>query len=186
MDRTSCHTFFAWGGLFVAVLLVAAVLTQAHELPQDSRLQQLLADDEAQLADAVHKIEADFPEPAVAGQPSSRSRKTRLVQGAINFFRPFPGGNGRACATCHDPRDGFSLSPARVEARWRRLQRARLHDPNATDPLFRPIDADDGAGDFTLLRTRALIKVRVPLPSRVRLTDDPLAAHVTLSQRWRR
>ena len=32
------------------------------------------------------------------------------------------------------------------------------------------------------LRTRALFKVRVPLPSRVRLTDDPLATHVTLSR----
>ena len=48
--------------------------------------------------------------------------------------------------------------------------------------MFRPIDADDGADDFTLLRTRALFKVRVPLPSRVRLTDDPLATHVTLSR----
>ena len=45
---------------------------------------------------------------------------------------------------------------------------------------------DDDADDFTLLRTRALIKVRVPLPSRVRLTDDPLATHVTLSRRSRR
>ena len=84
--------------------------------------------------------------------------------------------------TCHDPRDGFSLSPSRVEARWQHLQRVRVLDPGATDPLFRPIDADDGAGDFTLLRTRALIKVRVPLPSRVRLTSDPSATHVTVSR----
>ena len=60
--------------------------------------------------------------------------------------------------------------------------RPERDDPNATDPLFRPLDADDGADDFTLLRTRALFKVRVPLPSRVRLTDDPLATHVTLSR----
>ena len=84
----------------------------------------------------------------------------------MNFFRPFPGGNGRSCATCHHPRDGFSLSPATVEARWQRLQRARRHNPGATDPLFRAIDADDGEDDFTLLRTRALVKVRVALPSR--------------------
>ena len=55
-------------------------------------------------------------------------------------------------------------------------------NPNADDPLFRSIDADDGKQDFTLLRTRALIKVRVPLPDRVRLTDDPTATHVTLSR----
>src|SRR4030095_11858394 len=101
---------------------------------------------------------------------------------AVNFFLPFPGGNGRSCATCHDPGDGFSLSPATVEARWQRLQRARRLSPDADDPLFRSIDADDGKQDFTLLRTRALVKVRVALPARVRLTDDPTATHVTLSR----
>jgi cytochrome c peroxidase len=108
--------------------------------------------------------------------------KKKALKGALNFFRPFPGGNGRSCATCHNPRDGFSLSPATVEARWQRLQRAWQFNPNADDPLFRSIDADDGDQDFTLLRTRALIKVRVPLPDRVRMTDDPTATHVTLSR----
>jgi hypothetical protein len=108
--------------------------------------------------------------------------KMKALKGAFNFFMPFPGGNGRSCATCHNLRDGFSLSPATVEARWQRLQRMRRINPNADDPLFRSIDADDGNQDFTLLRTRALIKVRVPLPDRVRLTDDPTATHVTLSR----
>ena len=139
-------------------------------------------DDEAQLADVLRDIEAENLARAAAGQPRSRKDNEKLVSGAVNFFRPFPGGNGRSCATCHDPRDGFSLSPATVEARWQRLQRARRFNPDATDPLFRPIDADDGQDDFTLLRTRALVKVRVPLPSRVRLTDDPTATHVTLSR----
>jgi len=108
--------------------------------------------------------------------------RAKVLRGAVNFFLPFPGGNGRSCATCHDPQDGFSLSPATVEARWQRLQRARRFYPGADDPLFRSIDADDGRDDFTLLRTRALVKVRVPLPARVRLTDDPTATHVTLSR----
>lgn len=108
--------------------------------------------------------------------------KMKALKGAFNFFMPFPGGNGRSCATCHNLRDGFSLSPATVEARWQRLQRMRRINPNADDPLFRSIDADDGNQDFTLLRTRALIKVRAPLPDRVRMTDDPTATHVTLSR----
>jgi cytochrome c peroxidase len=108
--------------------------------------------------------------------------KMKALKGAFNFFMPFPGGNGRSCATCHNLQDGFSLSPATVEARWQRLQRMRRINPNADDPLFRSIDADDGNQDFTLLRTRALIKVRVPLPDRVRLTDDPTATHVTFSR----
>jgi cytochrome c peroxidase len=165
-----------------ALLLITAVsLLKGHELAQGLHAQSVLADDEAQLTLELQQIEADFA-PAGTDRRPPRGNKSMVVQGAINFFRPFPGGNGRACATCHDPRDGFSLSPATVEARWRRLQRARRHDPAATDPLFRPIDADDGASDFTLLRTRGLFKVRVPLPSRVRLTDEPLATHVTLSR----
>ena len=163
----------------VFIIIVTALL-HGSERGQDSGLRRLPADDEAQLAEALQQLEADFTEVALTERQSAD--RTKVIQGAVNFFRPFPGGNGRACATCHDPRDGFSLSPARAEQRWQRLQRARLHEPAATDPLFRPIDADDGAEDFTLLRTRALFKVRVPLPSRVRLTDDPLATHVTLSR----
>ena len=163
------------------LIIVLTALPQGHEPALDSWLQRLLAEDEAQLAGVVQEIEAGFARAAMSG-PAARREQARLVEGAVNFFRPFPGGNGRACVTCHDPRDGFSLSPARVETRWQRLQRARRHDSAATDPLFRPIDADDGAEDFTLLRARALIKVRVPLPSRVRLTDDPLATHVTFSR----
>ena len=52
-------------------------------------------------------------------------------------------GNGRACADCHMPTDSFQLSPASVEARFQLLHWRRLSNPNADDPLFRPIDADD-------------------------------------------
>src|SRR5262245_18430313 len=66
----------------------------------------------------------------------------KAIKGAFNFLLPFPGGKGRSCSTCHDSRDGFSLLPATVEARWQRLQRARRVNPNDDDPLFRSIDAD--------------------------------------------
>jgi cytochrome c peroxidase len=117
-----------------------------------------------------------------AGFSSLDRDKENVMKGALNFFMPFPGGNGRSCATCHNPQDGFSLSPATVEARWQRLQRARQKNPRADDPLFRSIDADDGKQDFTLLRTRALVKVRVQLPDYVSLTDDPTATHVTFTR----
>ena len=143
---------------------------------------ELLADDEHSCGRRCW-ISRPRPSSARVRDSHGQGRYTKkVIQGAVNFFRPFPGGNGRSCATCHNPADGFSLSPATVEARWRRLQRARLRNPEATDPLFRPIDADDGQDDFTLLRTRALVKVRVPLPSRVRLTLDPAATEVTLSR----
>jgi cytochrome c peroxidase len=163
------------------VVIVALVKTGALS-QEDSPMEQPLQDGDAQLRTALLDIEAEAVERARAGQPWSGTVTRKVIEGAVNFFRPFPGGNGRSCATCHNPADGFSLSPATVETRWRRLQRARRRNPEATDPLFRPIDADDGQDDFTLLRTRALVKVRVPLPSRVRLTLDPSATHVTLSR----
>ena len=87
------------------------------------------------------------------------------------------GGNGRACADCHMPVNSFQLSPANAEARYQSLQFRRQFDPNADDPLFRPIDADDfrihgaKADDFTTLRRNGLIRITLPLPANVKLID---------------
>lgn len=120
-----------------------------------------------------------------AGTASSTSRTPAFhYQGsladAIEFFRPHPDGNGRSCATCHRPEDDFALTPATVEARWQKLQQRRRIDPSADDPLFRPIDADDFANDFTTLRTKALVRVTLPLPPNVKRADDPAATTTTV------
>ena len=60
MDRSS--------RIAAILLIIVAALPQGHELVQDSRLQQLLADGEAQLADALQRIDLDFPEAGIAGQ----------------------------------------------------------------------------------------------------------------------
>jgi cytochrome c peroxidase len=101
---------------------------------------------------------------------------------AIEFFKPHKGGNGRSCATCHRPEDDFGLTPATVEARYQLLQKRRLKDPTADDPLFRSIDADDFDQDFTTLRTKGLVRVTLPLHPNVRLGDDPMATTVNV---WR-
>jgi cytochrome c peroxidase len=137
----------------------------------------LLGDERANLSRVLKQLGFDKLNSAILS-----AEQLKVLRGALNFFLPFPGGNGRSCATCHNPGDGFSLSPQTVEARWQKLQQARRRHPDADDPLFRSLDADDGQQDFTLLRTRALIKVRVPLPARVRLTDNPAATQVTLSR----
>jgi len=86
-------------------------------------------------------------------------------------------GNGRACADCHMPGDSFQLSPANVEARFQSLQKRRLTNRRADDPLFRPVDADDyringdNASDFSNLRENALIRITFPLPANIRLID---------------
>jgi cytochrome c peroxidase len=87
------------------------------------------------------------------------------------------GGNGRACSDCHLPSEGFQLSPAAAQARFAALQAARAHNPNADDPLFRPVDADDfrtngdAASDFSNLMENGLIRVTMPLPPNIRLID---------------
>jgi cytochrome c peroxidase len=103
-----------------------------------------------------------------------------VARGLELFFdRKLPGlkGNGRACADCHMPTDDFQLAPAKVEARFQRLLERRRENPDADDPLFRAVDADDfrvhgeSANDFSNLRQNALVRVTLPLPSRIRLID---------------
>jgi cytochrome c peroxidase len=86
-------------------------------------------------------------------------------------------GNGRSCADCHMPSNGFQLSPAAVQERFAALQEKREHNKNADDPLFRPIDADDfringeDAVDFSNLLDNGLVRVTMPLPANVKLID---------------
>jgi cytochrome c peroxidase len=87
------------------------------------------------------------------------------------------GGNGRSCADCHMPANGFQLSPEAAQVRFQALQERREHDKNADDPLFRPVDADDfringdNAVDFSNLLENGLVRVTMPLPLNVKLID---------------
>jgi cytochrome c peroxidase len=112
------------------------------------------------------------------------------VVGGLLFGIGFPNvhGNGRSCAACHVPEEAFQLSPQNVEERYRELQRRRLRNPRADDPLFRSIDADDGAEDFTTLRNHALVRVFITLPTDAQgqklmwPVDEPNATEVSV---WR-
>ena len=89
--------------------------------------------------------------------------------------------------------DNFQLSPASVEARFRLLQLRRQFNPDADDPLFRPVDADDfrangdGASDFSNLRQNGLVRITFPLPPNIRLIDPAtnLASAETIVDVWR-
>jgi hypothetical protein len=103
-----------------------------------------------------------------------------VLRGAVTFFdRKLHGleGNGRACVDCHMATDHFQLSPANAEARFRILAWRRQLNPDADDPLFRPIDADDfrtngaSATDFSNLRENGLIRIVFPLPPNIKLID---------------
>jgi hypothetical protein len=75
------------------------------------------------------------------------------------------------------PADSLQLSPAGAEARFQSLQHRRKYFPQADDPLFRPIDADDfrlngdTASDYRNLRENGLVRIVMPLPPNVKLVD---------------
>lgn len=117
---------------------------------------------------------SDLP-PDCGGEPCDA-----VQRGLRAFFDRTPhglSGNGRACADCHMATDHFQLSPASVEARFQSLQWRRQHHPDADDPLFRPIDADDfrtngdSASDFSNLRENGLVRITLPLPPTIWLVD---------------
>jgi hypothetical protein len=142
----------------VAFLIIGALI-RTGAIGQNSRFVEPLADNEARRQAALLDIDAEGVERTRVGRPwpwdqqESDARSRELLQA-------LPGRQRQILRHCHNPRDGFRLSSATVEARWAPLEQARRRNPAATDPLFRSIDADDGQGDFTLLRTRALVKVR--------------------------
>lgn len=112
-----------------------------------------------------------------------------IARGEFLFRFGFPGteDNGRTCQTCHDPKDAFGLTPESAEARFQHLQRRRKSDPDADDPLFRSIDANDRKNDFTNLR-QGLVRVTIKLPTDAKGNklvwplDDPSATEVSV---WR-
>jgi len=131
------------------------------------------------------------PDPSQAEEGLVQSQEQALhgqkllseLRGGLAFFLGFPGtqDNGRKCGTCHVAEDGFTLTPEHVEERWQALQARKVNHPNAEDPLFNSIDADDFANDFTKLRQNALIRVNMTLPTNANgeklmwPVDDPTA-----------
>ena len=120
-------------------------------------------------------IEQPHQRPDCGGEPCDA-----VVRGLRAFFDRTPddlGGNGRSCADCHMATDQFQLSPASADARFRFLQLRRWFNPDADDPLFRPIDADDfrtngdAASDFSNLRQNGLVRITLPLPVNISLID---------------
>jgi len=99
--------------------------------------------------------------------------RAAFTQGNLNQL----GGNGRSCADCHMPTENFQLSPAAVKARFDALQAERVHNANADDALFRPVDANDfrtngeEANDYSNLVESGLVRVTMPLPTNVKLMD---------------
>jgi len=97
-----------------------------------------------------------------------------------NAFFANLGTNGRSCLTCHQPQDGWSVSAASVQARFKASR--------GTDPIFRLVDgatcpskdvstANAKLQAYSLLLGKGLIRVGLPMPAnaqfQVMSVDDP-------------
>src|SRR2546423_527900 len=109
--------------------------------------------------------------------------QTYTTNGSIDTTNPFfqvLGTNGRTCATCHDLHDGWTITPADVQARF--------DATGGLDPLFRPNDGSNSPNAdvstvnarlaaYSMLLTRGLIRVTLSPPPdpqfAVMAVDDP-------------
>lgn len=104
--------------------------------------------------------------------PNGASQTYSTINGGIDETGPFfqsLGTNGRACATCHQPSDGMSVSAANVELRFLLTK--------GTDAIFRTVDGSNcnhdidvatlqgRAAAYSLLRTRGLIRIGIAVPA---------------------
>ena len=195
-ERYRFNLWLALGGNLAPVLsdarVVGKVLDLSHFLGTfDERIPEAQSGDgPAPLEDDVCKAHRDLLQGALAGNEGNPSEVDAF--GGINHGRKgfndrtLRGmhSNGRACSDCHMASDSFQLSPANALARFAALQACREKHPEADDPLFRPIDADDfrvngaNAGDFTNLTVNGLIRISFTLPATMRLVD-PVTGQVT-------
>ena len=109
------------------------------------------------------------------------------------FFQSF-GTNGRVCATCHEPTDGWTVVPSHIELRF--------DATGGTDPIFRIVDGANNPNDdvstvkarrkaYNMLLTKGLIRVGIGVPSNAQFdlsnVDDPYhyasAAQLSLFRR---
>ena len=87
------------------------------------------------------------------------------------------GTNGRACATCHEPRSGWGVSAASIQERF--------DESDGTDPIFRLVDGATCPSDdvstlaakrdaYKLLLTKGLIRIFLPLPATKAGSNPPV------------
>ena len=108
---------------------------------------------------------------------------TFSLAGAIDRSGPFfqsLGSNGRSCATCHAPSDGWTITPGSVQARFALSA--------GTDPIFRTNDGSNTPNSdvstlrarraaYSMLLTKAVIRVGIGIPDGAEFelaqADDP-------------
>lgn len=174
------------------LLIPAALLTACGgggDTSTAARSEALLASSAApaDTSDIVHtqSVLAQTQPAAIAPALAPNDQGASLTissAGAIDTANPFfnPFGNGRACVSCHQPGNGWSITPGGLSARF--TASAGL------DPVFRPVDGavspeaavgtlDQKRLAYSMLLTKGLIRVGLPMPANAEFTlvqtDDP-------------
>ena len=121
--------------------------------------------------------------PPIADPSGAIQTFTTDPSGQVDTTNPFfqsLGTNGRSCSNCHQQGDAWTISAADVQARFN----AATFDANgvSSDPIFRTVDGstcDQGvdlttqagrARAFTLLTSRGLIRIALPVPANAEFT----------------
>ncbi len=109
--------------------------------------------------------------------------QTISSNGTVNFSNDFfanLGTNQRVCFSCHQPSDGWTVTPSHLQARF--------NSTGGTDPIFRSVDGSNCPTDdvstvsarqaaYTLLLNKGLIRVARPIPANADFTlsgvNDP-------------
>lgn len=116
-----------------------------------------------------------------------------LALGPVELSSPFfddLGTNGRSCASCHDPGEGWTVTPPQLQQRFQASQ--------GKDPVFRAVDgANCPSADvstmaartsaYSLLLTKGLIRMSLPVPDNADFTitfiNDPYNCPETTASR---
>src|SRR5690242_19661445 len=119
-------------------------------------------------------------DPFPDGNGALRTITTNPTFDPENPFFQVLGTNGRACVTCHQPSQGWSVTPDQLKARFEASA--------GTDPIFRTVDgansptADVSTVDarriaYSQLLDKALIRVGIGIPTNAEFeligVDDP-------------
>jgi cytochrome c peroxidase len=109
---------------------------------------------------------ADKDQNLQAFENASGQLQTFNARGALDLDNPFfldLGTNGRACVTCHQPENAWTITPENVQARFAASE--------GTDPIFRSNDGSNCEGTpsisedaYSLLLTRGLIRIGIEVP----------------------
>jgi cytochrome c peroxidase len=184
-----CTVWLVATMLFLVLTLSSAAFAQSYPPPSPLTPQDTLFYTNILNGQTPATIPQSLALPDGIGLVSSH-QSTGNVTTSSNIFFQSLGSNGRTCLTCHQPENGWGLSPTTVQSIYLNTQ--------GQDPLFAAVDGSDcpnlGAAavqpgrQFLLARkqlfNRANIRISLPEPTvhdwySVTVTSDPTGCELS-------